>query len=77
MLAGPDGSSVVLTGKPNTLQWYNIAQDSCDFELSVLHAAVVPRGRLVSNPHQKLTIPSRVELAIFGRTFLATLDVRR
>ncbi len=83
MLASPDGGSVVLTGKPNTLQWYNIEQDACEFELPVLHAAVVPRGRLSSlapivgaHHHQKISIPSRVELAVFGRQYLATLDVR-
>jgi WD40 repeat protein len=89
MLVSPDGRSLVLTGKPNTLQWYQVEQDGCEFELPVLHAAVVPRGRLTSafptsssgvvslpNINQKLTIPSRVELAVFGRQYLATLDVR-
>jgi WD40 repeat protein len=75
LLASPeDGQCLVFTGKPNTLQWYNVEQDACEHELTVLHAAVVPRGRLPVN--QKVNVPSRVELSAFGRLYLATLDVR-
>lgn len=41
----PDQRCVVLNGKGNTLQWFNLDQDSCALELEVLHAGVAPRGR--------------------------------
>ncbi len=76
LLVSPeDPQCLVFTGKPNTLQWYNVEQDACENELVVLHAAVVPRGRPLGNT-QKMNVPSRVELAAFGRLYLATLDVR-
>ena len=76
MLVSPgDSRCLVFSGKANTLQWYNVEQDACAFELPVLRAAVVPRGG--AGRKQMLDAPpSRVEHAAFGSYFLATLDAR-
>lgn len=73
MMSSPSNRQcLVFSGRPNTLQWYNLEQDVCAFELEVLHGAAIARGR----PPVDTLAPSRVEYASFGKFFLGTLDVR-
>lgn len=66
-----DRRCLVFSGKPNTLQWFNVEQDTCTFELEVIHAAVAPRGKRIE------WAPScQVEMLTFGKTVMATVDVR-